>query len=504
MFEAAEVGRCLTKKEFDDLETELHHTLLLLQQQLAGTSHSLIILVTGNDGAGKGELVVRLNKWFDNREVQTCSYWDESDEEKQRPPYWRFWRDMPKRGKVSILLGSWYTQPLIDAAAGRINLAELDRQLGRIREFERTLTVDDVIFAKLWFHIPQAEQQKRRQQFDNNIQPRNMHRMEEFPENLEQLVRVSEHVIRMTDSGAAPWHIIEASDHRYRDFTAGNTIVSCLDPVLNCKKENPPSLDPVFPGPNLRALQAEKSVNATVLDRVDLEQKLSSKDYSEQLLTLQTKLSQLAWELQEKKKNAVLLFEGWDAAGKGSALRRVTAAIDARLYRVIPTAAPSDEENAHHYLWRFWRYLPRAGRFILYDRSWYGRVLVERVEGLAREEEWRRAYAEINSFEDQLLDHGMMISKFWIHISKNEQLRRFRDREKDIRKQHKITAEDWRNREQWDAYKLAVNDMVAHTSTSRAPWTLVAGDDKKFARIQILTTLCDGLKSLLDESGQCR
>ncbi|MCY4265803.1 MAG: polyphosphate:AMP phosphotransferase [Gammaproteobacteria bacterium] len=497
MFEAAEVGRSLTKKEFDDLEPELHHTLLLLQQQLRQTRHSLIILVSGNERAGKGDLVVRLNRWFDNRDVQTCSYWEESDEEKQRPPMWRFWRDMPARGKICIMFGSWYTQPIGDAVSGSINMAELDQQLARIRDFERALTADDVIIAKLWFHISRTEQQRRLEQDDSHGLIKRTPQSQDFAQYQDQLTSISEHVVRLTDSGVAPWHIIEATDYRYRDFTVGNTIVSRMEPVLNTNNEKQGIDVPVFPGPNLRELQAKKSVNATVLDRVDLEQKLEGKDYSEHLGKLQKKLNQLAWLMHNKKRNAVLVFEGWDAAGKGSALRRITSAIDSRLYQVIPTAAPTDEEKAHHYLWRFWRHLPRAGRLIMYDRSWYGRVLVERVEALAREEEWRRAYAEINSFEDQLLEHGMMLCKFWIHISKDEQIKRFRDREKDIRKQHKITEEDWRNRQKWDDYKLAVNDMVAHTSTTRAPWTLVAGNDKKFARVQILTTVCNGLETVL-------
>ncbi|PCJ21732.1 MAG: hypothetical protein COA96_15350 [SAR86 cluster bacterium] len=201
--------------------------------------------------------------------------------------------------------------------------------------------------------------------------------------------------------------------------------------------------------------------------------------------------------MYHQKRNAVLVFEGWDAGGKGSAIRRVTAAMDARLYRVIPIAAPTDEEKGHHYLWRFWRHIPRAGYTSIYDRSWYGRVLVERVEGFAKEDEWLRSYQEINDFEEHLVDHGMTLFKFWIHISKEEQLRRFKEREGDPRKQHKITDEDWRNREKWDDYQLAVNDMVAHTSTARTPWTLVSGNDKKYARIQILDTICKGLEATL-------
>jgi polyphosphate kinase 2 (PPK2 family) len=237
--------------------------------------------------------------------------------------------------------------------------------------------------------------------------------------------------------------------------------------------------------------------SVTVLDHIDLDRRLADRDYDRKLLKLQGRLSRLARAASQKKVSSVVVFEGWDAAGKSGAIRRLTEAIDPRLYRVISVAAPTDEEKAHHYLWRFWRHLPRAGRVTIYDRSWYGRVLVERVEGFAREPEWMRAYFEINDFEEQLAEVGTVITKVWIHISPEEQLRRFKDREATPYKRHKIGDEDWRNREKWAAYYTAVNDMVARASTRHAPWILVAGNDKKFARIQILRAICDRLEKAL-------
>ena len=201
----------------------------------------------------------------------------------------------------------------------------------------------------------------------------------------------------------------------------------------------------------------------------------------------------------KKKVSTILVVEGPDAGGKGGAIRRVTAALDARNFQVIPIAAPSDEEAAQHYLWRFWRHLSRAGQFTVFDRSWYGRVLVERVEGFATENEWVRAYAEINNFEEQLIDHGIVLVKYWMHITKDEQLARFEAREKTPYKSWKLTDEDWRNREKWDDYALAVNDMVEHTSTNKAPWILVEGNDKRFARIKVIRTLCERMEALLGE-----
>ncbi len=225
---------------------------------------------------------------------------------------------------------------------------------------------------------------------------------------------------------------------------------------------------------------------------------VDDKAYRRAMEQYSDQLYDLAWKARAQGVNTVAVFEGWDAAGKGGAIRRVTQAMDARLYRVISVAAPSDEEKAHHYLWRFWRHVPRQGFHTIYDRSWYGRVLVERIEGFATDFAWQRAYNEINSFEEQLVDHGTVVLKFWVHIDPEEQLRRFREREQTPWKQHKITAEDWRNRERWADYERAVTDMVVRTSTEIAPWTLVPGNDKRVARVEILKTYCERLAAALD------
>jgi polyphosphate kinase 2 (PPK2 family) len=238
---------------------------------------------------------------------------------------------------------------------------------------------------------------------------------------------------------------------------------------------------------------------ATVLSGLDMSLALTKADYKKQLKEWQAKLNQMHRKALKKKVSAILVFEGADAAGKGGAIRRITAALDARHYQVIPIAAPTDEERAQHYLWRFWRHLSRAGRISIFDRSWYGRVLVERIEGFATEPEWRRAYAEINDYEEQLTEHGIVLLKYWIHISKEEQLERFRLREQTPHKQWKLTDEDWRNREKWEDYEQAVNDIVEHTSTHSSPWVLVEGDDKRFSRIKVIQTFCERLEAALAE-----
>jgi len=241
-----------------------------------------------------------------------------------------------------------------------------------------------------------------------------------------------------------------------------------------------------------------KEASLTILDRVDLKKTLSPEDCERRLEKAQGRLGRLVRAAFEKKRSSVVVFEGWDASGKGGNIRRVTAAMDPRTYRVISVAAPTDEEKAHHYLWRFWRHVPRAGFVTVYDRSWYGRVLVERVEGFARPEEWSRAYLEINDFEHQLAAHGVVLAKFWMQIDAKEQLRRFRDRESVAWKRHKIGPEDWRNREKWDAYEEAVSDMIARTSTAQAPWTLVPANDKRLARVRVVESLCARLEKALD------
>jgi polyphosphate kinase 2 (PPK2 family) len=236
----------------------------------------------------------------------------------------------------------------------------------------------------------------------------------------------------------------------------------------------------------------------TVLSELNLTKKLAKKDYEPDLAKYQSRLSELMRDPRfAGKRSLVVVFEGADAAGKGGAIRRIAAAIDARQYQIIPIAAPTEEERVQPYLWRFWRHIPRTGRLAIFDRSWYGRVLVERVEGFCSEADWLRAYAEINDFEHQLAGAGVIVVKFWLQISAEEQLRRFKEREATDFKRYKITEEDWRNREKWDAYDAAVCDMVDRTSTGLAPWTLVEANDKNFARVKVLQTVCERLEMAL-------
>ena len=493
MFEAAELGHTLSPSRYDARLPDLRARLLSAHLALRDRKFPVIVIVSGADGAGKGELVHCLNEWLDPRGVATHAFWEESEEEDERPEFWRFWRAMPARGRVGIFFGSWYTRPIIRRVYGKARGVRFDAALDRIVAFERMLADDGALIIKLWLHLPKKEQKRRLNKLEEvgRIAPEDWKHYKLY----DKFTGVSERALRRTDTPQAPWHVIEATDRRYRELAAADILLKALEMRL----QTPPASKAVEAGGPAPAKQVKATFGRanSILSHLDMSGRLTPAVYARQLAELQGKLSRLAWTARRKGVSMVLMFEGWDAAGKGSAIRRVTQAMDPRLYQVVGVAAPTDEERVQHYLWRFWRHLPRAGYTTIFDRSWYGRVLVERVEGFAAPAEWGRAYGEINAFEEQLSAHGIVLGKFWVHISPAEQLRRFKERQTIAYKQYKITEEDWRNREKWPAYQQAVDDMVRQCSTEYAPWTLVAGDDKKFARIQILKTIVERLEAAL-------
>jgi polyphosphate:AMP phosphotransferase len=487
MFEAAELGQKITKQAFDAAEPGLRTALLQAQREIRAAGIPVIVLVSGVEGAGKGEVVNRLDKWLDTRWVRMHAFWDETAEETERPRHWRFWRRLPEAGSIGILFGSWYAWPIVERAFERMDKDSFEHELWRIAEFERLLCDGGALLVKFWFHLS-ARQQKKRLQDDIATGRITSPLLERHARRYDEFVRTSERALRATDVGAAPWHIVEASDRRFRDLTVGQTLLRAMRQRL--ANGPPAAAPPPTPAP---APPAGKGL----LAGVDLTARLEEDDYELQLRYHQHRINRLTWLARDRKRSTIAVFEGWDAAGKGGAIRRITDAADARLYRTISVAAPTDEERSHHYLWRFWRHLPRAGYMTLYDRSWYGRVLVERVEGFASPREWQRAYQEINDFEEQLVSSGIVLLKFWLQIDREEQLRRFEDRQVTPWKRHKITAEDWRNRDKWDAYEAAVEEMLARTSSSGAPWLLIPGNDKRYARIAVLTHVCERLQAAL-------
>jgi polyphosphate:AMP phosphotransferase len=503
MFEAAEVGRSLSKAQYKAQVPALREDLLAAQQELRSARFPVIILFAGVDAAGKGETVNLLNEWMDPRWIVTRGYSDPSDEERERPRLWRYWRDLPPYGRIALFLSAWYSSPIRHRVARRQTMAEFDAALDEIAAFEKALTDDGAVVLKFWMHLGKQAQKKRLKQFERDPLQRWRVTKESWKHwrMFDRFVAAADRAIRKTSLEQAPWHIVEGDDHHYRSIVVATAI---RDAIRRALEAAPATESRAAPTRKRRRLprdadttleQIEQQFN--VLDKLDMSQHLSRQRFKTAIEEQQSRLNLLQRKASAKGVSTIAVFEGWDAAGKGGAIRRITAALDARDYQVIPIAAPTDEERARHYLWRFWRHLPRAGRMTIFDRSWYGRVLVERVEGFATDAEWRRAYAEITSFEEHLVTHGILVVKFWIHITKAEQLKRFRERTRVTHKRWKITEDDWRNRKKWPDYTLAVDEMVARTSTSVAPWTLVEGNDKPFARVKVLTTLADRMEQRL-------
>lgn len=496
MFEAAELHRTISKADYESALTDLRPRLLAAQRALRDTRRAVIVVLSGVEAAGKSEVVNRLHEWLDARGLQTHAFWRESDEQRERPRYWRFWRTLPPRGSIGILFGSWYTQPIVDRVFKRSSKADLDRELQRIAYFEKMLADDGALIVKLWLHLPKDVEMERLSEKKKRKKKNWMYGPEakDFAKRYDRFAEVSERAIRMTDSAEAPWRVIEATDARYRDLTVAQVLLETLEDLVREPKQSATASPIVLANADEEGVLTGKT---TVLDKLDLSASLNPKKYGKVLAGLQQQLGALAWQAWNAERSTVVIFEGSDAAGKGGAIRRLIAPMDARLYRVISVAAPTDEERAQHYLWRFWRHLPRSGAMTVYDRSWYGRVLVERVEKFATVDEWSRAYREINDFEEQLVEHGIVLVKFWLHIDAREQLRRFKERQTVAWKQHKITDEDWRNRKKAGAYKAAVHDMVSRTSSAVAPWHIIAANDKKSARVEVLKTVVKAMEKAL-------
>ena len=496
MFESAELGHKIDKKTFKQEVPKLRAALLDVQYDvLQKKDFPVVILISGVDGSGKGETINLLYSWMDPRHISTLAFSAPSDEEAARPFMWRYWRALPAKGKVGIFAGSWYSQPITDRINGQMSRARLDERLDDINRFEAMLVNEGALVLKFWFHLSKDGQKKRLKALEKD--PRTAWRVsrESYDrlKTYDKLLEVAGHVLRVTNTAKAPWIIVEGTDDAYRSLTVGRIVLEAMQRRL----QQPLQQVPVAP-PIVHAIDQKN-----VLSALDLSVKLGKSDCEQLLAKYQSRLAELVRDPRFGSKHAlVLVFEGSDAAGKGGSIRRIGAALDARQYQIVPIAAPTEEERAQPYLWRFWRHLPRKGRIAIFDRSWYGRVLVERVEGFCSEADWLRAYAEINDFEDQLAQSGVIVVKFWLQISPDEQLRRFKERQDTEFKRFKITEEDWRNREKWDDYVAAVCDMVDRTSTGLAPWTLVEANDKNFARVKVLKTVCERLEASLGVEGK--
>ena len=490
----AQAPQRLPKRLYQTRARVLREQLVQLQQELRHVPFKVLLILAGPEGAGRGNLLNTLAEWLDPRGVETFSYHAPTSNELAHPHSWRFWRSLPAMGRIGLYAGSWYTETLREEARSERALSHVAEEARRIRDFERLLADGGTLIVKVWLDLSQEAQGRRLRTL--RADPATAWRVtkEDWHHHriYDRLDRTARLIRRQTDQPGARWTLNDAEDERSRDLAVGRLLLR----QFRAQQKRFARLGPI---PRPRAQQSVRPAGLRRLQALPLDQDLSEKDYDALREKWLGRLNRAVRAALAAERSIVFAFEGWDAAGKGGAIRRLTSAIDPRDYTVIPVAKPTPEEKHAHYLWRFWRDVPRNGRMTIFDRSWYGRVLVERIEGFCREEEWRRAFGEINGFERELSEHGVIVLKYWLHISHAEQLRRFREREATPHKSHKMNAEDWRNRRQRHAYEIAVGDMLALTDRAAAPWHLVPADNKRFARLEVLRTASRAIEAALDD-----
>lgn len=495
MLEKIDLSRTVEKEVYKQVQKEEGTRLGQLQRRLKDAGIPVIILFEGMGAAGKGTQINRLIQSLDPRGFDVYASNRETEEEAMRPFLWRFWTLTPENGRIAVFDRSWYRKVLIDRFDKETKKKEIQVAFEDIRSFEKQLSDGGAVIIKLFLYISKEEQKKRFKKLEESRETSWRVTDGDWARNrdYDRYLKINEEMLEKTDVEYAPWTIIEATDRSYAAMKVLKTVTDRLEEALREKaarkalKEQKKSMG--------SALGVESCFQNGVLSGVDLTKSLTREEYKAQIDALQKKLELLHSELYRLRIPVVLGFEGWDAGGKGGAIKRLTSHLDPRGYQVCPTAAPNDIEKKHHYLWRFWNKVPKAGHIAIFDRTWYGRVMVERIEGFCSEEDWKRAYQEINEMEAHMANSGAVILKFWLHIDKDEQERRFKERMETPEKQWKITDEDWRNREKWDQYEQAVNEMLVRTSTTYAPWIVVEGNCKYYARVKVLQTVVDALEA---------
>jgi polyphosphate:AMP phosphotransferase len=490
----AKAKQRLPKRTYQNRARILREQLVQLQLDLKKAPFKVLLILAGPEGAGRGNLLNTLAEWLDPRGVETFSYHAPTDNELAHPHQWRFWRSLPGIGRIGLYAGSWYTETLREEARSKRALGHIAQEAERIRDFEKLLADGGTLIIKVWLQLSKEAQGRRLRTL--RADPATAWRVtdEDWHHHriYDRLARTAELIRAKTDRPGARWTIIDAQDERARDLKVGQLVLTQFRQQQKKLARLPKAAAP-------GAVQSLRPSGLRRLQSLPLDQDLTEKDYDSLREKWLGRLSLAVRTALAANRSIVFAFEGWDAAGKGGAIRRLTSAIDPRDYSVIPVAKPTAEEKHAHYLWRFWRDIPRDGRMAVFDRSWYGRVLVERIEGFCREDEWQRAFAEINDFEGQLTEHGTIVLKYWLHVSHAEQLRRFREREATPHKRHKMNAEDWRNRRKRGAYEIAVGDMLALTDKDHAPWHLVPADNKRFARLEVLRSASRQIEAALED-----
>ncbi|OGU01646.1 MAG: phosphate--AMP phosphotransferase [Gemmatimonadetes bacterium GWC2_71_10] len=502
MLETLDVDKTIGKPSYDKSFKPLRDRLRGLQQKCYEAKVPVLAVFEGWDASGKGDSIEKLVGRLDPRGYKVHPIYAPLEEERLRPFLWRYWTRLPGRGQIGIFDRSWYSRVLSERVEKDSSREDVAQAWVEINQFERMLADDGMVIVKFWLHISEKEQRRRFEKIEKSkydswrITKKDWKAHKQY----DGYLAAAEEMLERTSTAHAPWSIIEATDKYFRRLKIFKTLADAMQTALDAKAAAAaaPAAAPK------KAARASVSVPAlreveSVLDAVDLTKKLSDKAYDTAIEKYQARLRELEFACFDARMPVIIAYEGWDAAGKGGNIRRVIGPLDPRGYSVIPIAAPKGDEATHHYLWRFWRQIPKAGHLAIFDRTWYGRVLVERIEGFCGETEWRRAYQEINEFERSLANFGTVILKFWLHISKEEQLRRFEERKATDYKRYKITDEDWRNREKWDVYREAVVDMITNTSTTYAPWTIVEANDKNWARVRTLRTIVEAIEVGLEK-----
>ncbi len=500
MLELIDLDQTISKEDYDKQFPLLEQELGECQRLARSAGVPVIVVFEGWDAAGKGTIINRLTQAIDPRGFKVHSVLPPNETERFHPWMWRFWTKLPAAGEWAICDRSWYRHVLEDYLEGAIDKHEVPQAREDIRQFEQELSDSGAVIVKFWLHISKREQKKRfKQLLDSRATAWKVGKAERRQHrHYDQWLPAVEEMIVQTNSAAAPWTIVAASQRRFARVTAFRTLIAAVREALAQRAASSP-LPPSGEGQGVGVDDAGPPAG-TILGRVDSSLSIDREAYEVQREELNQRLLKAEHELYIARIPAVICYEGWDAGGKGGNIKRLTLGLDPRGYEVVPIAAPTKEEKAHHYLWRFWRCIPKAGHITIFDRTWYGRVLVERVEGFCSEADWKRAYDEINQFERQLTDFGAVLVKFWLQIDAAEQLRRFQERQNTPYKQWKITDEDWRNREKRPLYEPAVDEMLRRTSTPHAPWTILEANCKYYARIKALRTVAEALEKAVGRS----
>ena len=489
----------LKKKDISSEINELYSQISRYENIIKSNQIPVIISFDGWAASGKGSLIAKLIKRLDPRFFKVVSNRKPNTQELRKPWLWRHWLNIPKKGEFLILDRSWYRDTVNAYMYGEINKETLKSRLKDINNFERQLSDDGYLLIKFFIHISSKEQKSRLSKLQkSDVTSWRVQKEDIFNhENYDKFLKLYDKMLLNTNTKSSSWHIIPGDDRQCAELTMMRTIVKSIKQFIDCQSNNEKFVQtsefPVFDyvKPKFELVERPK------LSDVDMGKTLDDEEYNKKLKSCQEKLFELQNLCYVKKIPVIIGYEGWDAGGKGGNIKRVAAALDPRGYEVEPIAAPEPSELARHYLWRFWKRLENDGHFTIFDRTWYGRVMVEPIEKLTPEKRAEMAYDEINEFEKVLCDWGAVVIKFWINIDKDEQYRRFKERENTPEKRWKITDEDWRNRGKWDEYEVAVNKMISKTSTVNAPWNIIEGNDKKYARIKALKIIIDSIEKKL-------